>query len=145
MRNEGMHAQDTRMSTGAGKRFAGDDVAAWASRERANVNRARQFIPFAALRGFDGLVEERSHVDEPRHELTPEQAEELSRAVASLSRGEHIRATFYEEARGAYVSLEGAVGQVDPTFGTLRVSGRRIRFSDLLAVESMGGDAAAGT
>ena len=114
------------------------DADAWASRERADANRARQFMPFAALRGYEGLVEERERVGEARRDLTPERAEELARSVAELRRGEAVRATYYDEAREAYASTEGTLGQVDTIFGMLYVAGRSIRFRDLTAVERLG-------
>lgn len=116
----------------------GEDVTAWAAHERANANRARQFIPFAALRGYEGLVEQHARVPEPRRELTSERADELTRVLANLQRGEPVRVTYYDETHCGSVCVEGPAGQVDPTFRTLCVGSARIRFADLIAVESAG-------
>ena len=48
---------------------------------RPRANRAAQFMPFAALRGYYDLLRTKERVPEPRHELTEEEARELS-AVA---------------------------------------------------------------
>ena len=48
---------------------------------RPRADRAQQFMPFAALKGYYDLIRERERVVEPKRELTDEQALELSRKL----------------------------------------------------------------
>ena len=41
---------------------------------RPRADRAQQFMPFAALKGYYDLIRERERVAEPKRELTDEQA-----------------------------------------------------------------------
>ena len=53
---------------------------------RPRADRAQQFMPFAALKGYYDLIRERERTVEPRRELTDEQALELSQRLAGLER-----------------------------------------------------------
>ena len=55
---------------------------------RPRADRAQQFMPFAALKGYYDLIRERERVAEPKRELTDEQALELSRKLSQLKRRE---------------------------------------------------------
>ena len=99
----------------------------------SRAERARQFMPFAALRGFESLIEEQERIYTPRRELSEEEAERLSRRLSSLERGMVIRVVYYD--RDAYVTWEGALTEVDVVFRFLRVIKTRISFEDLLEVE----------
>ena len=59
---------------------------------RPRADRAQQFMPFAALKGYYDLIRERERVAEPKRELTDEQALELSRKLSQLKRREMGRA-----------------------------------------------------
>lgn len=105
-------------------------------RERAP--RAAQFAPFAALRGYYELVLEKERVAEPRHELTEEEARELSRTMARVRRGQIVRAVWYD--RDAYDELTGCVARVDLAGRELVVIKTRIAFDDLRDLEILDGD-----
>lgn len=98
--------------------------------------RARQFMPFSALKGFEELVRERERKTEPRREMTEERARALSFAIAAIRKGDRIRAVHY--ADGAYRELKGQVDSIDRTFRTLRAGGELISFDDIFAIEKTG-------
>lgn len=100
---------------------------------RRHPGRARQFMPFSALKGFEELVREQERRTEPRREMTEERARKLSFAIAALRKGDSVRAVHY--ADGAYRELEGRVESVDRTFRTLRAAGTLVSFDDIFALE----------
>ena len=102
--------------------------------ERAD--RAQQFIPFAALRGYYDLVRAQERRVEPRHELTEEEALELSRVMARVSKGSMVEAVHYDG--DAYETTTGLVSAVDTAFRTLTVVKRRIAFDDLRSLRIVG-------
>lgn len=102
----------------------------------APEDRARQFMPFAALKGYYDLVQSRERVEEPFHVLTEEEALALSRTVAALKKGAVVRVVHYEE--GAYVSTCGVLSRIDTVFRNLTVIKRRIEFDAVRSIEELG-------
>lgn len=100
---------------------------------RAHPDRARQFMPFAALRGYYDLVREKEAAPEPRRPLTEEEARVLNECLASLTRGAVVRCSFYEKE--AYCTVTGAVSQVDMIYHDLWIIRKRIPFAEICALE----------
>ena len=107
-----------------------------AHRARPHADRARQFMPFAALKGYYELVRQQERVEQPRHQLTDEEALELSARLAALRKGNMVRVTYYDQ--DAYTSIRGAVTRIDEPFRTLRVVMTDIPFDDILRIEDGG-------
>ncbi len=102
---------------------------------RPHPDRARQFSPFAALRGYYELVHERDRVIEPRRPLSEEEARALDATIADLQRGAMVRAVFYE--KDAYRTIVGTVSQVDMIYHDLWIVRTRIPFASLCALEAL--------
>lgn len=103
---------------------------------RPHPDRARQFSPFAALRGYYDLVHERERVIEPRRPLSEEEARALDATIANLQRGVMVRAVFYE--KDACRTIVGTVSQVDMIYHDLWIVRTRIPFASLCALEVIG-------
>lgn len=102
---------------------------------RPHPDRARQFSPFAALRGYYELVHERERVIEPRRPLSEEEARALDATIANLQRGVMVRAVFYE--KDACRTIVGTVSQVDMIYHDLWIVRTRIPFASLCALEAL--------
>jgi len=102
---------------------------------RPHPDRARQFSPFPALRGYYELVHERERVIEPRRPLSEEEARALDATIADLQRGAMVRAVFYE--KDAYRTIVGTVSQVDMIYHDLWIVRERIPFDELCALEAL--------
>lgn len=96
-------------------------------------DRARQFMPFAALKGYYDLVSQCERVPEPRREVTDEAAVSLSAQVMTLCKGDMVKVTYYDSE--AYVVIEGMVAQIDQAYRTLTVVKRQIAFDDVWSIE----------
>ena len=103
---------------------------------KPRAERATQFMPFAALRGYYDLVRAQERRVEPRHELTEEEARELSTRVVCLRKGDMVRVVYYNV--DAYEELTGVLTGVDTTFRTLTVVRRKIAFDDIRSIERVG-------
>ena len=97
------------------------------------ADRARQFMPFAALKGYYDMVRARERVPEPRHELTEEEAVALSERVARLRKGDMARVVYYKD--DGYVSATGIVTQIETTLRELTVVKTRVPFDDIRSIE----------
>lgn len=103
---------------------------------------AAQFMPFAALTGYYDVVREQERVREPRHTMTEERTEQISRMLSRLGKGSEVRVTYY--ARDSYETCVGTVRQIDAAFRTLELtqggsrSSRRILFEDIWEIDWLG-------
>ena len=96
---------------------------------RPRADRAQQFMPFAALKGYYDLIRERERVVEPKRELTDEQALELSRKLSQLKRREMACIVHYDGE--AYVTTHGLVSDIDLAARTVTIDRTRIAFEDI--------------
>lgn len=101
---------------------------------RPHADRAVQFMPFAALKGYHELARECEHVPEPKRAMTEERAAELSQAIVCLSKGDMASVVHYEGDR--YITTHGIVTEIDETFHTIRIVKKSIAFNDILSISS---------
>lgn len=99
-------------------------------------DRACQFIPFAALKGYYDLLRERELVPSPRHELTDEEAAELSIRMARVRRRAMVTVTYYE--RDCYRTTTGLVSDIDIANRIVTVVRKPISFDDIVAIAGEG-------
>lgn len=99
------------------------------------ADRARQFMPFAALRGYYDLVHERERIVEPRREMSEERAAFLDARLRSVHKGSVVRAVFYDGE--AYVTAIGAVSRLDEASRVLVLVKTPVAFDDLWEIEVM--------
>ena len=104
------------------------------SHPQPKVDRARQFMPFAALKGYYDLLRTREHVPEPRHELTEEEAQTLSEKMAQVHPRTMVTVTHYKD--GGYTTTCGLVSSIDIVGRTLTVVKQVIAFDDIRDVAS---------
>lgn len=102
---------------------------------RPHPDRARQFMPFAALRGYYDLVHAKEVVPEPRRPLSDDEARALDEIIASVAKGDVVGCRYYEG--GGYREAEGAVSQIDLTFRELWIVRRRIPFAAIQSLEML--------
>jgi uncharacterized membrane protein len=96
-------------------------------------NRAAQFMPFAALKGYYDLIAQAGRVAEPKKELSEEEVDALNVALNQVRKGRMVRATYYHG--DGYVVIEGLVSGFEPVAQKLRVVKTAISFDDLLSLE----------
>ena len=100
----------------------------------SNVDRAKQFLPFDALKGLREELESREEKMSrvPRHSHSDEQMEEISNIIARLKRGSQIIMTFYRT--GHYYELQGTVLDVNVIYHYIIVGEERIFFEDIYSL-----------
>ena len=97
--------------------------------------RAKQFLPFDALKGLREELKKReeSLLKVERKELSDEQKEELSYALAGVEKGRVVRVIFYYD--GQYYEVTGRAESVNYAMKYLLVGEKRIPFADLYALD----------
>lgn len=100
-----------------------------------NINRAKQFMPFASLKGYYDLILEREKIIEPKKKLTYEMKENLSRIIISLKKSDFIKIKFYEDT--GYVIKEGVITDLNIDLKTIKILKKQIKFEDIFSIEKL--------
>lgn len=91
--------------------------------------RAKQFMPFAALKGFDELLSQKEKITVSRIELSDERKAELDDKMRSIKKNDMITVTYY--AKDEYLKMRGMVSGIDTNARYLKVVNTKIPFDDI--------------
>lgn len=97
------------------------------------ANRAKQFMPFDALKGFREALKEKERIIIPKQELSEEQRMELDYKLQKLHRMDIVTAEYFQD--GEYVQTTGVVTQIDETNRILRLVNTSIPFDDIARLQ----------
>ena len=92
-------------------------------------NRAKQFMPFAALKGYEEALRARERIVVPKKNLSEEKKEELDRKLQQVHKMDIITVVYF--SKGEYLQMEGVVSRVDKDNRSLKLVNTRIAFSDI--------------
>lgn len=95
--------------------------------------RAKQFMPFAALKGHMEALYRREKIVVERRELSEEYKEELGRKLRQVRKNDIVTVVYFRN--GEYLQMTGMVSKVDETARVLKVVNTKIGFEDLYEVE----------
>lgn len=103
-------------------------------------DRAAQFAPFAALTGYEAVIEEASRVTEAPVFLTDSAIEELDRVLQMVQAGQRVCVVYFQsDARkegGAKCRTTGVFRKVDPHRQILLLEGgREVPLEDILEIQ----------
>ena len=107
------------------------------------IDRAAQFLPFAALTGYDAAIVETARLTDTKRELSEEQKEiismQLHKLQSRLKTDPLVTVTYFvpdrRKAGGAYRTINGTARKVDEYLGVLEMSnGISIPFDDILCL-----------
>lgn len=99
----------------------------------SRADRAKQFMPFAALKGFEEALEKAGKPVCDRVLLGEDAQAELDAALRALQVGDRISLTWYRETE--YVSRTGRVDRIDRNGRLLYLSGLPVSLDDILEIE----------
>jgi hypothetical protein len=92
-------------------------------------NRAKQFMPFDALKGLREALAEKERIIVPKHDLSEEQKEEINLKLSQVRKKDVITVEFFKNIE--YIQLTGMVSQVDNINRILVVVNTKIPFEDI--------------
>lgn len=98
-------------------------------------HRAKQFAPFAALKGFEESVRKKEIIYESKKILSEDKRCEIDRKLRLITYGMKIRVTFFNESqenpdKGQYNTVDGIVDFYDPSI-YLRIGDNEINIMDI--------------
>ena len=97
--------------------------------------RAKQFIPFAALKGFDAAIKKKESVFLQKAELSEDELDLLDRAVTTVKAGEKIAVTYYCD--GAYLNVCGFIQAISIYDRILKLEDTTISLDAIVSLTSL--------
>ena len=92
--------------------------------------RAKQFMPFSPLKGFDDAVLKKQFVKEPRKEITDDMAVKINNTLTSLLNGDIVTLVWYNN--GCYQQITGEFTKLDLVKGIIVLGEKKIKI-DLIS------------
>lgn len=96
------------------------------------ADRAKQFMPFAALSGYETAIREKEKIIVPRPELHDDRKEEIDEILHKLISGEMVKVTVYY--REDCEVIIGVVTKIDRENRKLKIVNREIDFDELVDI-----------
>lgn len=95
-------------------------------------DRAKQFMPFSAVKGLAEALQEKEKNVVPKAELSPEMAEELNYKMHLLEKGKIATVVYFN--KGEYLKTTGIVARIDETSRVIQIVNTKVRFDDILDI-----------
>lgn len=100
-----------------------------------HADRAKQFLPFAALSGFGGYIRDEEEIKEERPILADDEVARLNEALSAVDVGERVEISYFSCGKRTRVS--GTVSAIDRVWGRIKVGESEICISDIVGVEAV--------
>ena len=97
-------------------------------------DRARQFLPFDALKGFKEAIKERQKIKVEKPVLSEEMAIELSYKLNQVKKGMIVKIVHYDNEE--YIETFGMVSEFSEVFNYLKIVKKKILFENILNIQS---------
>ncbi len=101
-------------------------------RKMCRKDRAKQFMPFAALKGYSEALRKKEKIIVQKKELASDYQEELDREFKKIQRKDMVTAVYF--CRGEYRKVTGIVSKIDKATRKLTIVHTEIPLEDLYAV-----------
>lgn len=92
-------------------------------------NRAKQFVPFAAVKGYEEALRAKEKIVVEKIELSEEKKAELDFKLHQITRNDIITVVYFY--KDEYIKLEGMVSRLDVDARVLKVVNTKIPFEDI--------------
>ena len=97
------------------------------------VSRAKQFLPFDALKGLQEALREKEVEHEEKIELSEETLSELNNSFNKNEKGSKVKIKFYKN--GQYIEISGIVTNVDYIKKKIQIDKEEnIRVPDIISI-----------
>ena len=92
-------------------------------------DRAKQFMPFAALKGYPEALAKKEKVVVPKAEISEEYAQMLDQKLRQVAKNDIITVIYF--CNGEYLKKTGMVSRIDETARVLKIVNTKILFDDI--------------
>ena len=95
-------------------------------------NRAKQFMPFAAVKGFEEALRAKERIVVEKIELSEERKAELDFKLRQIKKRDIITVIYFD--KDEYVKVEGMVSRFDTDARIIKVVNTKIPFDDIYEI-----------
>lgn len=95
-------------------------------------NRAKQFVPFAAVKGYEEALRAKEKIVVEKIELSEERKEELDFILQQIKKNDIITIVYFY--KGEYIQLEGMVSRLDKDARVIKIVNTKIPFEDIYEI-----------
>ena len=95
--------------------------------------RAKQFLPFNALKGYNDIIKEKEITKEDRKKLSEDELDILEQKFINVKKGKMVRVRYYKGF--GYTNLIGMVSNIDIIYRNITIVKTKIQFDDIIDVE----------
>lgn len=97
------------------------------------VSRAKQFLPFDALKGLQEALREKEKEQEEKIELSEESLLELNNSFNKIEIGSKVKIKFYKNNK--YVEISGTITNIDYIKKKIQIENfQNINISDIVSI-----------
>lgn len=98
--------------------------------------RAKQFMPFAALKDYPEALRKKEKIIVPKAELSEEYKEELDYKLRQVQKNDMVTVVYFH--KNEYLKMTGMVSRIDETARIIRIVNTKIDFADIYDIEYRG-------
>lgn len=95
-------------------------------------DRAKQFMPFAALKGYENALREKEKIVVPKIELSEDMKEELDVTLKEVQLKDIVTVVYYDIDE--YIKITGMVSKIDTSAGYIKIVNTKINFNDVFDI-----------
>ena len=100
---------------------------------RSSVSRAKQFLPFDALKGFSEALREKEIEYEEKRDLSEESLIELNDKFNQIEKDRYVKIKYYKNGR--YIEVEGIITNIDYIKKKIQINkDRNINTCDIVSI-----------
>lgn len=92
-------------------------------------NRAKQFVPFAAVKGYEEALRAKEKIVVEKIELSEERKAELDFKLHQIRKNDMITVVYFH--KDEYIRIEGMVSRLDADARVLKIVNTKIPFDDI--------------
>ena len=92
-------------------------------------DRAKQFMPFAALKGYPEALAKKEKIVVSKAEISEEYAQMLDQKLRSVAKNDIITVVYFSD--GEYLKKTGMVSRIDETSRIIKIVNTKILFDDI--------------
>lgn len=92
-------------------------------------NRAKQFMPFAALKGYEEALRAKEKIVVEKIELSEEKKAELDYKIQQIQKNDIVAVVYF--LKDEYIKVEGMVSRLDMDAKVLKIVNTKIPFEDI--------------
>ena len=97
-------------------------------------DRARQFMPFDALKGYKEAIKAKQKIKVSKKELSEDDINELSYKINQIKKGIIIKLVYFDNDE--YIEIEGMVSKIDFDNKFVSVVKTKIKFENIIKITS---------